>query len=210
MVLLEALPEGLIPFGRDGLYGLLLAHVARWLRLPYRRPRRRDPGGGTGAEAMDTGPGVEELALRVRRLDPSVPLPSYAHPGDAGLDLCAAESRKLAPGERAAVSTGLAVAIPDGWVGLVHPRSGLALRAGLTVVNAPGTIDSGYRGELKVLLVNLGGDPVQIERGDRVAQLLLQRVARAVVVESDSLDDTTRGAGGFGSTGVAHRPEQSD
>lgn len=150
---------------------------------------------------------AEELALRVRRLDPSVPLPSYAHPGDAGLDLCAAESREFAPGERAAVSTGLAVAIPDGWVGLVHPRSGLALRRGLTVLNAPGTIDSGYRGELKVLLVNLGTEPVLIERGDRVAQLLVQRVARVVVVESDALDDTTRGAGGFGSTGIARGSE---
>ncbi len=144
----------------------------------------------------------DEVVLRVRRLDASVPLPSYARPGDAGLDLAAGESRILAPGERCAVGTGLAVAIPEGWVGLVHPRSGLALRAGLTVVNAPGTIDAGYRGELKVLLVNLGGAPVAIQPGDRIAQLLLQRVGRATVVETDALDDTPRGSGGLGSTGA--------
>lgn len=139
--------------------------------------------------------------LQVRRLDPDVPLPSYAHPGDAGLDLASAEDRVLGPGERGAISTGLAVAVPDGWVGLVHPRSGLSLRDGVTVVNAPGTVDSGYRGELKVLLVNLGDRPVEIARGERVAQLVLQRVGRATVEEVDELDDTTRGEGGFGSTG---------
>lgn len=142
------------------------------------------------------------VRLRVRRLDPGVPLPSYAHDGDAGLDLCAAEDVVLAPMERAAVATGLAIAVPTGWVGLVHPRSGLALRQGLTVANAPGTIDAGYRGELKVILVNLGEDAVTIARGDRVAQLVLQEVGAAEVVEVDDLDDTTRGHGGFGSTGV--------
>ncbi len=145
------------------------------------------------------------VRLRVRRLRPDAVLPRYAHPGDAGLDLAAAEAVTLAPGQRVAVSTGLAVAVPDGWVGLVHPRSGLALRQGLTVVNAPGTVDAGYRGELKVLLVNLGDDPVKIEQGDRIAQLLLQEVAHAEVVEVDELDATVRGAGGFGSTGVADR-----
>jgi dUTP pyrophosphatase len=108
----------------------------------------------------------------------------------------------LPPGGRAAIGTGLAVAVPDGWVGLVHPRSGLALRRGLTVVNAPGTVDAGYRGELKVLLVNLGQEAVQIEAGDRVAQLVLQRVGHAQVVEVEDLDATGRGAGGFGSTGT--------
>ena len=142
------------------------------------------------------------VRLEVQRLDPQVALPRYAHPGDAGLDLAAAEDVTLAPGERHAVATGLAVAVPDGWVGLVHPRSGLALRHGLTVVNAPGTIDAGYRGELKVLLVNLGGEPVEIHRGDRIAQLLLQEVGRAEVVEVTELSATVRGAGGFGSTGV--------
>lgn len=145
--------------------------------------------------------GPDAPVLQVRRLDPDVPLPSYAHPGDAGLDLASAEDRVLEPGERVALSTGIAVAVPDGWVGLVHPRSGLSLRDGVTVVNAPGTVDSGYRGELKVLLVNLGDRPVEITRGERVAQLVLQRVGHAVVEEVDDLDDTARGAGGFGSTG---------
>lgn len=142
------------------------------------------------------------VRLRVKRLDPGVPLPSYVHDGDAGLDLCAAEDVVLAPMQRAAVATGLAIAVPSGWVGLVHPRSGLALRHGLTVANAPGTIDAGYRGELKVILVNLGEATVTIARGDRVAQLVLQEVGAAEVVEVDDLDDTTRGHGGFGSTGV--------
>jgi dUTP pyrophosphatase len=144
---------------------------------------------------------VDEVVLEVRRLDPEVPLPSYAHTGDAGLDLAAAGDVELAPGARTAVPTGIAVAIPTGWVGLVHPRSGLARRHGVTVTNAPGTIDAGYRGEVQVLLVNLGDEPVVLRRGDRIAQLLLQRVGTARVVEVDELDDTSRGAGGFGSTG---------
>lgn len=145
---------------------------------------------------------MEHPELRVRRLDPAAVLPRYAHAGDAGLDLVASEDLELAPGARVAVATGLAVAIPRGWVGLVHPRSGLALRHGLTVANAPGTIDAGYRGELKVILVNLGDEPVSIARGDRIAQLVVQRVGEAVVVEVDELEDTSRGVGGFGSTGV--------
>lgn len=145
------------------------------------------------------------MQLAVKRLDPTVPMPRYAHDGDAGLDLAAAEPCRLAPMQRRAVGTGLAIAVPAGWVGLVHPRSGLALRQGLTVANAPGTIDAGYRGELKVILVNLGDQEVAIERGDRIAQLLLQRVGHAEVVEVDDLDDTARGSGGFGSTGVARQ-----
>lgn len=141
--------------------------------------------------------------LEVVRLDSGVPLPSYAHDGDAGLDLAAASAITLAPMGRAAVPTGLAVAIPSGWVGLVHPRSGLARRHGVTVANAPGTIDAGYRGEVLVLLINLGTEPVTLERGDRIAQLLLQSVGRAQIVEVDQLDETTRGTGGFGSTGTA-------
>lgn len=142
------------------------------------------------------------VRLQVQRLDPEVPLPSVAHAFDAGLDLAAAAPCTLPPGGRAAVGTGLAIAVPPGWVGLVHPRSGLALRHGLTVANAPGTIDAGYRGELKVLLVNLGDEPVELARGDRIAQLVLQQVGVVEVVEVDALDDTPRGAGGFGSSGV--------
>jgi len=146
---------------------------------------------------------VDQIVLRVIRLVPEAVVPRNAHPGDAGLDLAASEAVELRPGERAAVATGLAVAIPDGYVGLVHPRSGLALDQGLTVINAPGTIDSGYRGEVRVLLVNLGHEPVSIAVGDRVAQLVIQAVARAEVVEVDELPTTPRGQGGFGSTGVS-------
>lgn len=145
---------------------------------------------------------MDEVEVLVTRLDPGAVLPSYVHTGDAGLDLAASEPVTLAPGERVACPTGLALAIPEGWVGLVHPRSGQALRHGLTVVNAPGTIDAGYRGEVKVLLVNLGQDQIRIERGDRVAQLVLQRVGRATLREVDVLPDSERGAGGFGSSGV--------
>jgi dUTP pyrophosphatase len=144
-----------------------------------------------------------DVRLEVVRLDPAVLLPAYAHDGDAGMDLAAAADVTLAPMGRAAVPTGLAVAIPHGWVGLVHPRSGLARRHGVTVANAPGTIDAGYRGEIQVLLINLGTDAVSLQRGDRIAQLLLQPVGRADIVEVHRLDDTTRGTRGFGSTGVA-------
>jgi dUTP pyrophosphatase len=146
---------------------------------------------------------IEDIELQVKRLVADAPLPAYAHDGDAGLDLAAAEDVELPAGGRAAVPTGLAVAVPRGWVGLVHPRSGLARRHGVTVANAPGTIDAGYRGEVQVLLVNLGRDPVTLRKGDRVAQLLLQRVGRAEIVEVEELDGTTRGEGGFGSTGLA-------
>jgi len=139
--------------------------------------------------------------LDVRRLDPDLPLPSYAHPGDAGLDLHAADTTVLQPGERALIPCGVAVAIPQGFVGLVHPRSGLAVDHGLTVLNAPGTIDSGYRGEVKVLLINLGQDAAEVRHGQRIAQLVLMRVGMVDVREVDRLDVTVRGSGGFGSTG---------
>lgn len=145
---------------------------------------------------------ARDLTVPVVRLDPDLPLPAYAHPGDAGADLCTTVDLVLAPGERALVPTGVALAIPEGYVGLVHPRSGLAARHGLSIVNTPGTVDAGYRGEVKVLLVNL--DPresVELRRGDRVAQLVLQRVERAGFVEVDALPDSARGAGGYGSTG---------
>lgn len=142
--------------------------------------------------------------VRVRRLDPEVPLPRYARPGDAGADLPTAEDVLLAPGERRLVGTGLAVAIPTGYVGLVHPRSGLAARTGLTIVNAPGTIDSGYRGEIKICLLNTDRtQPVALRRGDLVAQLVVQEVAEARFTEVDELDQTERGTGGHGSTGGA-------
>lgn len=139
--------------------------------------------------------------LDVRRLDPDLALPGYAHPGDAGLDLYAADTTTLQPGERALVPCGIVVAVPEGHVGLVHPRSGLAVDHGLTVLNAPGTIDAGYRGELKVLLINLGQDAVEIRHGERIAQLLLLPIALVDVCEVDRMDSTARGSGGFGSTG---------
>ena len=129
-------------------------------------------------------------------------LPTYAHPGDAGADLRATEDAVLEPGERRLVGTGVALALPDGYVGLVTPRSGLAARAGLSIVNAPGVIDSGYRGEIKVCLVNL--DPretVRLSAGDRIAQLLVMPFATASFIEVDTLDETVRGDGGYGSTG---------
>lgn len=146
---------------------------------------------------------MSETVLKVKRLDPDLPLPSYAHVGDAGLDLLAAENRSLAPLERALVPTGIAVAIPEGFAGFVQPRSGLALRRGLTFVNTPGLIDSHYRGEIKVIAVNL--DPnhtLHIERGEKIAQLVIQRVERVVLHEVQELEATERGDGGFGSTGV--------
>lgn len=143
-----------------------------------------------------------ELTVPVVRLDPELPLPGYAHPGDAGADLRTTVDLVLAPGERALVPTGIALALPEGYVGLVHPRSGLAARHGLSIVNTPGTVDAGYRGEVKVLLVNLDRtEPVELRRGDRVAQLVVQRVERAAFVEVDALPDSARGSGGYGSTG---------
>ena len=147
-------------------------------------------------------PVVDTPRLRVRRLHERATLPAYAHPGDAGLDLTTVERLEIGPGQRVAAPTGLAVAVPDGWVGLVHPRSGLARRHGLTVANAPGTVDAGYRGEVQVLLINLGDETVCLAVGDRVAQLLLQPVGHAVVTEVEELEETARGEGGFGSTGM--------
>jgi dUTP pyrophosphatase len=136
------------------------------------------------------------------RLDPDVPMPAYAHPGDAGADLVTTVDVSLEPGERVLVPTGVALALPDGCVGLVHPRSGLAARSGLSIVNAPGTIDAGYRGEIKVCLINLDPrEPVVLRRGDRIAQLVVQRFERATFVEVEALPESARGEGGYGSTG---------
>lgn len=142
------------------------------------------------------------VAIQIIRLDPDLPLPAYAQPGDAGADLFAREAVTLAPGERRLVPTGIALALPEGYVALVHPRSGLAHRSGLSIVNAPGTIDAGYRGEIQVCLINLDpGTPVVLARGDRIAQLVIQRFESAEFVEVDALPDSVRGTGGYGSTG---------
>lgn len=145
----------------------------------------------------------DRLDVAVRVLDPDLPLPSYARAGDAGADLVAREDATLAPGGgRALVPTGIALAIPQGWAGFVQPRSGLAIRHGVTCLNTPGLIDSGYRDELRVVLVNLDpSEPYEIRRGDRIAQLVLQRVGEATFVPVDELPDSDRGEGGFGSTG---------
>lgn len=142
------------------------------------------------------------MKLPMRLLDPTLPLPSYAHPGDAGLDLYAAEDVTLRPFERRLVSTGIAVAIPEGFAGFVQPRSGMAVRHGLSFVNTPGLIDSHYRGEIRVIAINL--DPavdLEIHKGDRIAQLVIQAVTRAEPFAVEQLDETARGEGGFGSTG---------
>lgn len=144
-----------------------------------------------------------KVVLPIKRLDPTVELPSYAYDGDAGLDLRSNEDVTLAPFERRLVGTGLAVAIPEGYAGFVQPRSGLALREGLSMANTPGLIDAHYRGELKVCAINL--DPsksIHIERGERIAQLVIQQVPVVSLLEVDELDETDRGTGGFGSSGV--------
>jgi dUTP pyrophosphatase len=145
---------------------------------------------------------VDVPELPVRRLHPDLSLPAYAHPGDAGADLCAAEEVVLPPGGRATVGTGLAVAVPDGFAAFVHPRSGLAARHGITVVNAPGTVDAGYRGEVRVVLLNTDAhEPFTVRRGDRIAQLVVQPVTRVRFLDVEELPPTPRGEGGFGSTG---------
>jgi dUTP pyrophosphatase len=144
----------------------------------------------------------QNVPVLIKRLDPGLPLPAAAHPGDAGLDLFAAAAVTLAPGERAVVPTGVALALPDGYAAFIHPRSGLAARHGVTLVNAPGTVDAGYRGEIRVTLLNTDARAaVSFQRGDRIAQLVIQRVARAVLHEVESLPGSARGEGGFGSTG---------
>lgn len=141
------------------------------------------------------------MHLTVKRLDRDLPLPAHAHPGDGGVDLHAREAATLEPGERALVATGLAVAIPSGWAGLVVPRSGLAVRNGIGVVNGPGLIDAGYRGEIKVVLINHGDAAFEVTRGDRIAQLVVIPVVVQRLVEVDELPPSDRGEDGFGSTG---------
>lgn len=142
--------------------------------------------------------------VSIKRLDPSVELPAYAYSGDAGLDIRANETVDIPPHERALISTGLAIALPDGYAGFMQPRSGMALKRGLSIANTPGLIDAHYRGELKVIAVNL--DPhemIHIERGERIAQLVIQEVPVVQLIEVDELDETDRGTGGFGSSGAA-------
>ena len=142
------------------------------------------------------------VQVLIKRLDPGVPLPVYAKGGDAGADIVTAIDITLAPGERSLVPTGISIALPDGYVALVHPRSGLAIKHGVTMVNSPGTVDAGYRGELKLILINHDPkDSVAFKRGDRVAQLVIQQVERAEFVEVQELPGSGRGTDGFGSTG---------
>ena len=146
------------------------------------------------------------VEVLIRRLDPGVPLPSYAHPGDAGADLHTTTDATLEPGERALLPTGVAIALPAGYAAFVHPRSGLAVKYGVSLVNAPGTVDAGYRGEIMVSVINLDGrHPVVFRRGDRIAQLVVQRVEHARFHEVETLPGSARAEGGFGSTGVAPR-----
>jgi dUTP pyrophosphatase len=149
-----------------------------------------------------------EVEILLIRLDPDVPVPCYAHDGDAGADLVTTRALLLAPGERAVVGTGIAIALPAGYAAFVHPRSGLAARSGLSVVNAPGTIDAGYRGEVRVCLINHDlREPVALSRMDRIAQLVVQRVERATFREVTALPGAPRGTAGYGSTGIARERE---
>jgi len=152
---------------------------------------------------------ADRVDVLLHMLDPELPAPSYAHPGDAGADLVTRVDVTIAPLARCTVPTGVAIALPDGYAAFVHPRSGLAARSGLTIVNAPGTVDAGYRGELHVTLLNTdSGTPVVLRRGDRIAQLVVQRVSKARFVEVERLPGSVRGTGGFGSTGGFTRADE--
>ena len=142
------------------------------------------------------------MTVKVLRTDPAAQLPVYAHPGDAGMDVRSIEEVTLSPGARALIHTGLVLMLPPNAEAQVRPRSGLAIKHGITVLNTPGTIDAGYRGEVGVILINLGTEPFVVEKGMKIAQLVVSPVAQAEVVEVTSVDETDRGAGGFGSTGV--------
>ena len=142
------------------------------------------------------------MIVQIQRLDKGLPLPDYARPGDAGMDVYSTIDCSIAPGTRAVIPTGIAIALPEGYVCLVHPRSGLAAKNGISIVNTPGTIDSGYRGEIKVILINTDqSETFEIKRGDRIAQLVFQKFESARFFEVENLPDSQRGAGGFGSTG---------
>ena len=142
------------------------------------------------------------MTVKVLRTDPAAQLPAYAHPGDAGMDVRSVEEVVLEPGGRKLVRTGLVMMLPPGYEAQVRPRSGLALKNGVTVLNTPGTIDEGYRGEVGVILANFGAEPFRVEKGAKIAQIVVAPCTRAEIVETDEVDETVRGAGGFGSTGV--------
>ena len=142
------------------------------------------------------------MTVRFKRLCPDAVLPAYAHPGDAGMDIRSVDDLEIAPSARALVHTGLVMVLPPGWEAQVRPRSGLALKHGVTVLNTPGTIDAGYRGEIGVILANFGDSPFAVKKGDRIAQVVIAPVTTAAIEETDVVDDTDRGGGGFGSTGV--------
>ncbi|MFC0455375.1 dUTP diphosphatase [Arthrobacter liuii] len=153
-------------------------------------------------DAASPAAAASTLQVQLKMLDPELEAPSYAHPGDAGADLRAREDVVLLPGERKLVPTGVAIALPEGFVALIHPRSGLATKHGLTIVNAPGTVDAGYRGEISVTLLNTDSSrPIELRRGDRIAQMVIQRVEYAQFVPVSELSGSVRGTGGFGSTG---------
>lgn len=142
------------------------------------------------------------MTLRFKRIHPDAVLPAYAHPSDAGMDVRSVDDLTIAPGKRALVHTGLVMLLPPMYEAQVRPRSGLALKSGITVLNTPGTIDSGYRGEVGVILMNLGEGPFQVKKGDKIAQIVIAPVTQPEIVECDAIDETDRGAGGFGSTGL--------
>ncbi|GAB4085910.1 hypothetical protein GCM10028784_25400 [Myceligenerans cantabricum] len=169
--------------------------------IPYPRSVPHDDAAGPSTSPAPSNHG-STVDVLIQLLDDAVPVPGYAHPGDAGADLVTTQDVELPPGGRAMVPTGVAIALPDGYAAFVHPRSGLAARHGVTIVNAPGTVDAGYRGEIKVTLLN--ADPheaVRLARGDRVAQLVIQKVERARFLPAQTLPGSARGAGGFGSSG---------
>jgi len=142
------------------------------------------------------------MTVKFRKIDPAAVLPSYAHPGDAGMDVRSVEELVVEPGDRKLVRTGLVMMLPPGYEAQVRPRSGLALKNGVTVLNTPGTIDEGYRGEVGVILANLGREPFRVEKGAKIAQIVIAPCTRAEIVETSEVDETARGTGGFGSTGV--------
>ena len=166
------------------------------------QPATVDTLPGEAPAGAPPSPTAPTLQVQLKMLDPGLEPPSYAHPGDAGADLRAREDAVLQPGERKLVPTGVAIALPEGFVALIHPRSGLATKHGLTIVNAPGTVDAGYRGEISVTLLNTdASQAIELRRGDRIAQMVIQRVEHAQFIPVNELDGSVRGTGGFGSTG---------